>query len=452
MKNLNNQTIELEHFESLYPADSRFGEIDKILQFVKEGNSCQIVSVPGVGRSNLLGLLAYNRNIRIKHLGSAQKTFHFVLLNFSEIRKRPLADANKFIFLGILDSLRERSMIKEYERVNTYFKESIEFNDELVIFSGLKKTIDYLSVENNLTVVLLFERFEEYVPSLTSEFFANLRVLRNHAKYHFSAVFSLNKPLEDIVEPALFADFFEFVAGRIIYLPILDKPGLDFRITYLERIAGKKIDKKTVDEIINLTGGHGRLTILCLETILALDNSLPSKQQLINHFLIQRPVRSSLFSIWNSLSPSEQQYLLENTQEPEFLEKSFLCASGKVTIPLFEEFVKHTIINNKQKSINNTEIIFDENTNEIRMGKIVVSDSLTASEFRLLKFLISQKDKVLEKEEIINSVWGEQKTTLGVTDQALDQLIFRLRKKLEENPNNPDHIQTVKGRGFKFTI
>ena len=64
--------------------------------------------------------------------------------------------------------------------------------------------------------------------------------------------------------------------------------------------------------------------------------------------------------------------------------------------------------------------------------------------------MLLNKDKVLEKEEIINAVWGEQKTTLGVTDQALDQLVFRLRKKIEENPNSPSFIQTVKGRGFKF--
>jgi two-component system response regulator MtrA len=64
--------------------------------------------------------------------------------------------------------------------------------------------------------------------------------------------------------------------------------------------------------------------------------------------------------------------------------------------------------------------------------------------------MLENKGRVLEKEEIINAVWKEAKTTLGVTDQALDQLIFRLRKKIEENPNTPQYLQTVKGRGFKF--
>lgn len=442
--------MELEHFESYYPDNTRFEEVKKILNFIKEGNSCQVVSAAGVGRSNLLDLLSYNRNIRIKHLGENQKNFHFVLLNFSEIRKRPLSDATKFIFLGILDSLRERGMKKDHEYINKIFKESNEFNDELVLFQGLKKTVDYLSVEKNLSLILLFDRFEEYVPSLTSEFFANLRVLRNRAKYHFSVVFSLNRPLEDLIEPLLFADFFEFVAGRVIYLPIQDKAGLMFRISHLEKVSGKTIDKKTIDKIISLTNGHGKLTILSLETVLSLDGKMPSiKEQLIEHLLSQRPIRSSLFAIWNSLNPSEQQFFIDNNQEPIFLEKIDLCYDGKATIPLFEEFIKHDIFPSFGKN-KDEKIIYDQNTTEIKIGDIIISDQLTASEFKLLRYLIINKEKVVGKEEIINAVWAEKTTTLGVTDQALDQLIFRLRKKIENNPNKPDHILTVKGRGFKF--
>ena len=65
--------------------------------------------------------------------------------------------------------------------------------------------------------------------------------------------------------------------------------------------------------------------------------------------------------------------------------------------------------------------------------------------------MLLKKEKIVGKEEVINNVWGDKTTTLGVTDQALDQLIFRLRKKIENNPNKPEHILTVKGRGFRFT-
>jgi hypothetical protein len=155
---------ELTHFESLYPKDTRFAEIEKILSFIKEGSSCQIVSVPGAGRSNFLGLLAYNRNVRINHVSEERQAwFHFVYLNFSEIRKRPLIDATKFIFLNLVDSLKERNKNEEYEVANKIFKDSLSFKDEMVLFNGLKKTVDYLALEKQLTIVLLFDRFDEYI-------------------------------------------------------------------------------------------------------------------------------------------------------------------------------------------------------------------------------------------------------------------------------------------------
>src|SRR3989344_4193457 len=376
MKRSNNETIENAHFESLYPDTSRFEEIEKILGYIKNGNSCQLIGLPGVGRSNLLGLLVYNTNVRIKHLSENQKWFHFVLCNFSEIRKKPLFEATKFIFLSLVDSLRERKMGKEYETLDKIFKESLVSNDELVLFQGLKRAIDFLSIEKELTVVFLFDRLEEYISMLETEFFANLRILRNRAKYRFSVVFSLNRPLEDLIEPTLFADFYEFLAGSIVYLPLLDKPGLDF---------------------------------------------------------------------WLSLTPSEQKLLVTNQLGTSgYLIDVGLIKDGKITIPLLEGFISI------MKQSGSEAIQYDAVSNEIRKGDVILSDSLTSSEFKLLKFLLESPDKIIEREEIIKSVWSDAKSTEGVTDQALDQLIFRLRKKIEDDPNNPTHIQTLKGRGIRF--
>src|SRR5689334_13773903 len=88
-------------FESLYPETTRLAEITKLLEFVKEGNSCQLIGVPGTGRSTLLSLLANNRQVRMKHFGEQHKGVHFVMANFSEVRKRPLFDVMKFLFLNL---------------------------------------------------------------------------------------------------------------------------------------------------------------------------------------------------------------------------------------------------------------------------------------------------------------------------------------------------------------
>ncbi len=80
-----------------------------------------------------------------------------------------------------------------------------------------------------------------------------------------------------------------------------------------------------------------------------------------------------------------------------------------------------------------------------------MSDSLTKSEFRLLRHFLEHPDAIIDREDVISVVWKDTASTEGVTDQAVDQLVFRLRRKIEDDPNSPEHIHTVKGRGFKFT-
>jgi len=449
--------MESTHFESLYPPNTREAEISKIISFIKEGSSCQAIGLPGGGRSNLLGLLSYNRNVRLKHLGENQKWFHFVLSNFAEVRKRSLLDTTKFLFLSLIASLRERGMQEEHRKTSAIFKKSLSFNDELVLFQGLKRTIDLLAIEKELTVVFLFDRFEDYVSTASPEFFTNLRVLRDRAKYRFSVVFSLHKPLEDLIGEDILLDFYQFVAGHTVYLSLFDKIGLEFRISYMEKVSGKKLNKDTINAIIKAAAGHPNLTRLAVETMIdSNQQSATSNQELAKTLLEQKPIKAALSDIWKSLSPSEQKLLTtvilipnhreknldpsvsslpQDDNQRSYLQNVGLIKNNKITIPLFAQFVKQ----------------FTKTSSHIALDPNTLSDSLTSSEFKLLTFLFQNSSKIIEREEVINAVWADNKSNAGVTDQALDQLIFRLRKKIEDDPNKPAHLQTVKGRGFRFT-
>ena len=438
--------MEQDHFEALYPDTARSTEINELLSFIHKGSSCQLLGIPGVSRSTLLGLLAHNKPLRKRHLGVKQKELHFVMANFSEIRKRPLLDAMKFLFLSLADSLRERGMTDDYRRVNEIFKESLAFSDELVLFQGLKEAIDYLALERKLTIVFMFDRFEEYIPTVTSEFFTNLRTLRNRAKYHFSIIFSLNRPLESILEPSLLADYYEFVAGNLVFVRLYDKQATDFRISYIEQITGKQISKPVLKEILRLTGGHGKLTKLAVEAVLAHGEKKES-----SFFLDRKSIQTALLEIWNALSPAEQADLLAEKFEDEdivaYFEQTGLLKDKTSGIPLFREFIldRFTV-----PQIEKQHISFDQHTNTIKKGNVTLSDQLTSSEFRLLKYLLQNHGKVVEREELINIVWQDNKSVAGITDQAVDQLIFRVRRKIEEDPNKPIHLETIKGRGFRF--
>jgi len=73
--------------------------------------------------------------------------------------------------------------------------------------------------------------------------------------------------------------------------------------------------------------------------------------------------------------------------------------------------------------------------------------TLTQKEYELLFFLTSNLDVVFSKERLYDKIWGENKygelKTVAVH-------INRLREKIEKNPNEPVHLQTVWGAGYRF--
>ncbi|NMC64433.1 MAG: response regulator transcription factor [SAR324 cluster bacterium] len=72
---------------------------------------------------------------------------------------------------------------------------------------------------------------------------------------------------------------------------------------------------------------------------------------------------------------------------------------------------------------------------------------LSAREFRLLQYLISKSDSVVTRDELLDEVWGYNSYP---STRTVDNHIARLRQKIEENSENPKHILTVHGVGYKF--
>jgi DNA-binding response OmpR family regulator len=73
--------------------------------------------------------------------------------------------------------------------------------------------------------------------------------------------------------------------------------------------------------------------------------------------------------------------------------------------------------------------------------------SLTATEFRLLEFLMSRPSVVFSREQLLDAVWGHDR---AVTDRTVDVYILRLRQKIEDDPASPTLIRSVRGFGYSF--
>lgn len=82
--------------------------------------------------------------------------------------------------------------------------------------------------------------------------------------------------------------------------------------------------------------------------------------------------------------------------------------------------------------------------------RVYASDAeieMTNSEYELLKFLMMNRGIAFSRDDLLNHVWGYEYS--GET-RTVDVHIRQLRRKIEKDDANPEYIETVRGRGYRF--
>jgi DNA-binding response OmpR family regulator len=74
---------------------------------------------------------------------------------------------------------------------------------------------------------------------------------------------------------------------------------------------------------------------------------------------------------------------------------------------------------------------------------------LTELEYKLLLLLYGNLEKICDKYQIVESVWGESYID-EVDDARIEKLVSRLRHKIEPEPDEPRYLMTIRGRGYKL--
>ena len=94
-----------------------------------------------------------------------------------------------------------------------------------------------------------------------------------------------------------------------------------------------------------------------------------------------------------------------------------------------------------------------------RFGEVVVDfgaytvecsgrrQGLSRRELDLLRFFLEHEDKVLDRNQLLDGVWGADEYP---TPRTVDMHVLKLRKKIEPDPENPRHLVTVHGVGYRF--
>ena len=116
-----------------------------------------------------------------------------------------------------------------------------------------------------------------------------------------------------------------------------------------------------------------------------------------------------------------------------------------VLVAMIDNKIKFSLNSDKSEVYRFADMEHHPNTHLlIKAGRKV---ELTILENRILLYFLKNKNKVINREELMMEVWGYN---ADVNTRTLDMHIVRLRKKIESNPDSPQYLQTVRGVGYKF--
>ncbi|MBP6176706.1 MAG: winged helix-turn-helix domain-containing protein [Anaerolineales bacterium] len=119
------------------------------------------------------------------------------------------------------------------------------------------------------------------------------------------------------------------------------------------------------------------------------------------------------------------------------LAQQLLFLTSDATMPLAENGVR------------SGRLLMDQKSRRVWVNQQQVNPPLSAQQFKLLWMLYERQGQVISRAELVTVVWGEEQMA-GVSDQALDALIRRLRDRLASLDPTHQYIDTVRGHGVRL--
>ncbi len=124
------------------------------------------------------------------------------------------------------------------------------------------------------------------------------------------------------------------------------------------------------------------------------------------------------------------------------LAQHFVFLSSDATVPLEMDTLP-------EKGEMRCRLYLDHRSRRVWVGGKELVPPLSVPQFRLLQALYEQPGEVVERQDLINFIWGEDES-IGVSEQAFDALVRRLRERLSLADPGHEYIITMRGHGLRL--
>jgi len=222
-------------------------------------------------------------------------------------------------------------------------------------------------------------------------------------------------------------------------LLVEDEPGLVVTVSDLLSSEGYQVDVASDGE-----AGLAKATAGTFDLVL-LDVMLPKKTGFdVCRELRQRGVDSAVLMLTAKTQVVDRVVGLKLGAD-DYLTKPFNPAELLARVEaLLRRVHKENRIPVRSFQFNDVDVDFERS--EVRKSGAPVN--LAAKEIQLLRYLVDHRERVVTREEVLRKIW---EYSSEVTSRTIDVHIAWLRAKLESDPQNPRHIQTIRGKGYRFS-
>ena len=399
-----------------------FPFFDKMVSY---NQTCLVVSLPGNGQSTFFKQLS---------LKFKTKNTLPIYVDLNMLTKSSVDDFFDYLFLCLKNE-------EIYKNQNPNF--ATNYQDITQYFLDISK--------DSKQIVFIIDRFEKVCEQFPKELFDSIRYVTKNSQRKVMFIFGVDREITDIRSISELDQFYTLINEATYYLkPLNEKDFQDYSLKLAQEL-NLKISKEEINTIYELTGGNLRM----LKSYLThLENHQDNISQEIINYSNDSRISYQVERVYSHLNIKTQDLLQKlvfnlplDLEDKLNLEKAvkmgLVSKNEKISSELLSNYIKNLF------STNNSGISLNEKTGEIMKNNSKIDTKLSGNEYKLLKFFLENQNQVLSRDDVATAVW-DSNTKQGVSEEAIDQLISRLREKIEDDKNNPKHIITLRGRGYQF--
>lgn len=440
--------------QNRYTITYRAAEARQVMSWIEAGQSGHLVGLRGAGKSNFLRFFLLE-DVRRHYLGRDHIDFVFVLIDFLALTKRTEWAVYELVLDRLLDQFFQLDVAEAGEMASLH-QEVTCSRDPLAAQRAAERCVGILCQRPAQRVVLLFDEFDAVFRALDSSLFRSLRATRDAHKGQVSYIVAVTNELaclrEDLDEVE---HFFRLVNRNVCGLGPYSEADAQQMIRYLASQRPVGLGAGDIARLIQLSGGHAGL----LKAILSLLWDTPYEGNLDELVLTlhdEQLVQAECRKVWDGLSKIEQTTLCTLASGAQIdphtlrhLKRRGLVQEGRPDTPIFSPLFTSFVLQQSLTSAKDTVVRRSPSMVQIDRQRV---ETLTGLEFEVLCYLYERRGQVCTKDELIANVYRQQYDRMkgGVTDEALQTLISRLRDKIEPDRRRPRYVVTIRGEGYKF--